>query len=130
RAACLTPTSGSSRAWLVVSSCHNHAGLKKYENDVYLRHDKHISEVVMAPLDEAASASRDAGGRFQPGRSGNPRGRPLGSLNRATRLRAWLDDGEERANARIVIDRALGGDHVAARHLMDRLDPKPRTRPL
>jgi hypothetical protein len=87
----------------------------------------------VAPLDSADSASpasRDAGGRFQPGRSGNPRGRPLGSLNRATRLRAWLDDGEERANARIVIDRALGGDHVAARHLMDRLDPKPRTRPL
>jgi hypothetical protein len=84
----------------------------------------------MAPLDSAEVASRDAGGRFQPGRSGNPRGRPLGSLNRATRLRAWLDDGEERANARIVIDRALGGDHVAARHLMDRLDPKPRTRPL
>jgi hypothetical protein len=84
----------------------------------------------MAPLDSAEVASRDAGGRFQPGRSGNPRGRPPGSLNRATRLRAWLDDGEERANARVVIDRALGGDHVAARHLMDRLDPKPRTRPL
>jgi hypothetical protein len=85
----------------------------------------------MAPLDSVFSAAlRDAGGRFQPGRSGNPRGRPPGSLNRATRLRAWLDDGEERSNARIVIDRALGGDHVAARHLMDRLDPKPRTRPL
>jgi hypothetical protein len=83
----------------------------------------------MAPLDDSA-ALRDAGGRFQPGRSGNPRGRPPGSLNRATRLRAWLDDGEERTNARVVIDRALGGDHVAARHLMDRLDPKPRTRPL
>jgi hypothetical protein len=73
---------------------------------------------------------RDGRGRFQPGCSGNPRGKPPGALNQATRLKALLEDGEERANARVVIDRALGGNLVAARILMDRLDPKPRTRPI
>jgi hypothetical protein len=74
------------------------------------------------------SASRDANGRFVPGRSGNPAGKKQGTRNRATLLRAALAEGEDIATARIVIDKALSGDAVAARFILDRLTPRPRGR--
>src|SRR5712691_395133 len=37
---------------------------------------------------------RDAGGRYVPGSSGNPAGKPRGCLNRATRLAAALLEGK------------------------------------
>jgi hypothetical protein len=71
---------------------------------------------------------RDAMGRFMPGRSGNPRGKKPGTRNRATVLRAALADGEDIAAARIVIDKALAGDQVAARFVVGRLMPRPGPR--
>jgi hypothetical protein len=76
----------------------------------------------------AQGATRDANGRFLPGQSGNPAGKKPGTRNRATVLRAALADGEDTAAARIVIDRALAGDAVAARFIVDRLTPRPRGR--
>jgi len=72
--------------------------------------------------------TRDANGRFVPGQSGNPAGKKPGTRNRATVLRAALADGEDKAAARIVIDKALSGDAVAARFIVDRLMPRPRSR--
>jgi hypothetical protein len=72
--------------------------------------------------------TRDANGRFVPGQSGNPAGKKPGTRNRATVLRAALTDGEDFAAARIVIDKALSGDAVAARFIVDRLMPRPRSR--
>lgn len=94
------------------------------------------------------NASRDAIERFMPGQSGNPAlseaslrltltpvsskpreaGKRPGTRNRATLLRAALAEGEDVAAARIVIDKALSGDAVAARFLLDRLTPRPRGR--
>jgi hypothetical protein len=74
------------------------------------------------------AAMRDANGRFAPGISGNPAGKKPGTRNRATVLREALADGEDVAAARIVIDKALAGDAVAARFLLDRLTPRPRGR--
>jgi hypothetical protein len=74
------------------------------------------------------SASRDANGRFVPGQSGNPAGKRPGTRNRATLLRAALAEGEDIATARIVIDKALSGDAVAARFILDRLTARPRGR--
>jgi hypothetical protein len=71
---------------------------------------------------------RDANGRFVPGQSGNPAGKKPGTRNRVTVLREALKDGEDIAAARIVIDKALAGDAVAARFLLDRLTPRPRGR--
>jgi Family of unknown function (DUF5681) len=82
----------------------------------------------MTLLDEPTT--RDMHGRFMPGRSGNPNGKAPGTRNRATALKAALRDGEDEMAARVVIERATGGDFVAARFLLDRLEPKPRTRPL
>jgi len=73
-------------------------------------------------------AARDGNGRFLPGQSGNPAGKKPGTRNRATVLRAALADGEDFAAARIVIDKALSGDAVAARFIVDRLMPRPRSR--
>jgi hypothetical protein len=72
--------------------------------------------------------TRDANGRFLPGQSGNPAGKKPGTRNRATTLREALKDGEDAAAARIVIDKALSGDAVAARFIVDRLMPRPRSR--
>ncbi len=74
------------------------------------------------------TAMRDANGRFVPGQSGNPAGKKRGTRNRATLLREALADGESARVARIVIDKALAGDAVAARFIVDRLTPRPRGR--
>jgi hypothetical protein len=71
---------------------------------------------------------RDDHGRFVPGSSGNPGGKKPGTRNRATVLREALAEGEDLAAARIVIDKALAGDAVAARFILDRLTPRPRGR--
>src|SRR5271168_3622277 len=76
------------------------------------------------------TADRDGRGRFRPGRSGNPKGKPPGTPNRATALRRMLRAGEDDQAARVMIERATGGDPVAARYLLDRLEPRPRARPL
>jgi hypothetical protein len=75
-----------------------------------------------------SAVQRDAGGRFLPGQSGNPLGKAPGTRNRATRLRQILEDGEDRIIGRILIDKAKGGDAVAARFVIARLMPRPRGR--
>jgi hypothetical protein len=74
------------------------------------------------------TAMRDAGGRFAPGQSGNPAGKKPGTRNRATLLADALRDGEGETAARLIIDRALAGDGVALRFLLDRLIPRRRDR--
>jgi hypothetical protein len=74
------------------------------------------------------SSTRDAHGRFVPGHSGNPLGKKPGTRNRATVLHEALAEGEDIAAARIVIDKALAGDQVAARFVVGRLMPRPRPR--
>ena len=68
--------------------------------------------------------------RFQPGQSGNPAGRPPGSLNKKTLAveSAMAERAEEIVNN--VIDRALDGQGAAMRLCMDRLAPTGRNRPL
>jgi hypothetical protein len=73
-------------------------------------------------------ATRDSSGRFMPGTSGNPAGKRPGTRNRKTVLAEALRDGEDTSVARVVIDKALAGDGVAARFLLGLLSPKPRGR--
>jgi hypothetical protein len=74
------------------------------------------------------SPRRDANGRFVPGRSGNPLGKKPGTRNRATLLREALKDGEDGAVARVIIDKALSGNSVAARFVIGLLIPRARDR--
>src|SRR5476651_2170640 len=76
----------------------------------------------------ASGIGRDAAGRFVAGQSGNPTGKPPGTRNRKTVMLEALRDGEGEAAARVVIDKALSGDAVAARFVVALISPRPRGR--
>jgi Family of unknown function (DUF5681) len=68
--------------------------------------------------------------RWAPGQSGNPKGRPQGSRNRASLLLESLIEGEGEVVVRSLLAAAKGGDTSAARALLDRLVPPKKERPL
>lgn len=67
---------------------------------------------------------------WKKGTSGNPRGRPKGSRNKATLLAIAAMEGELSDVVRVVIDAAKGGDMGAARLVVDKLIPATRELPL
>ncbi len=85
-----------------------------------------------APETEPAASSSLAtrSPRWAPGQSGNPRGRPLGSRNRASLLLEHLIEGEGEAVVRALLAAAKGGDVSAGRALLDRLVPLRKERPV
>ena len=70
------------------------------------------------------------GGRFEKGRSGNPRGRPLGSRNSATLVAEALLEGEAEKLTRKCIELAMDGDTVALRLCLERIYPARKDRPV
>lgn len=65
---------------------------------------------------------------WQPGQSGNPRGKKPGTRHKATQMiEKLLEDGAE-SIAQAVVDQAKSGDMAAARIVLDRLAPAPRDR--
>jgi len=68
--------------------------------------------------------------RFKPGHSGNPNGRPKGSLNATTLAAQALLDGEAEILTRKAIELAKGGDLAALRLCIDRLVPPRKDRPV
>jgi Family of unknown function (DUF5681) len=77
----------------------------------------------------ATTAARVRGRRFRKGQSGNPKGRPRGSLNRGTRAAALLLDGEAELLARKAVELALAGDAGALRLCLDRIVAPRREQP-
>ena len=81
---------------------------------------------------DVESDGRDEQGRFLPGTSGNPGGRPKGSVSLATALQRELLRRQESGQAGIeavaarLVDLALQGDLRAVREIGDRLDGKPK----
>jgi hypothetical protein len=71
----------------------------------------------------AIAEDRTTEGRFAPGRSGNPAGRPKGARNKATLLAGALLDESAPELMRNLIDTALAGDRTTARFLAARLCP-------
>ena len=69
-------------------------------------------------------------GRFRKGQSGNPAGRPKGSLNRATIMAQALIDGKSEALTQTLIQMALERDPVAMRLSMERILPPRKDRPV
>lgn len=63
-------------------------------------------------------------GRFARGQSGNPRGRPLGTKNRATLVMQDMLDGDGELIVKKAIALAKAGDPVALRLCIDRLVPR------
>jgi len=69
-----------------------------------------------------------AHGRFQPGRSGNPAGRPTGARNKTTLAAMAILDGAAEALTRKAVEMALAGDSTALRLCLERLVPVPKER--
>src|SRR5258708_33941313 len=91
-----------------------------------------------APQDPAA---RDTFGRFRPGCSGNPAGRPPGSRSAASILKEQLRGDQVDAAVQIIGDRLAAGSEATARFVIKQIDPKkppplvafeypPRARPI
>jgi hypothetical protein len=73
------------------------------------------------PLQKTAKTAKRGRGRpFAKGQSGNPGGRPRGSMNRATRAAELLLEGEATALTRKAVELALAGDAAALRLCLDR----------
>ena len=76
-----------------------------------------------------AHEQRRAPGRpFEPGRSGNPLGRPRGSRNKATQVAEALLEARVEAVVDKVVELALAGDVAALRLCLKRLVPPRRDR--
>jgi len=79
---------------------------------------------------DVEKAGKKQRGGFQPGQSGNPRGKARGTLNKVTRAAQALLDGEAEALTRKAVDMALEGDRAALKLCMDRIMPPRKDRPL
>ena len=72
---------------------------------------------------EIQKIPRNKGGRFAKGISGNPAGKPKGTLHKATQAAMVLLDGEAEQLTRKAVELALNGDVTALRICMDRIAP-------
>ncbi len=70
------------------------------------------------------------GGKFVKGESGNPHGRPKGSLNNTTKIAMTLIDSEIEAVTRKAIELALNGDMQAIKLILERTLPVRKERPI
>ena len=69
-------------------------------------------------------------GLYQPGQSGNLKGRPKGARNKTTLAIGSLLDGEAEAITRKAIEKAKDGDMTAIRLCLDRMVPPVKDRPV
>lgn len=76
------------------------------------------------------NAGRDQAGRFVPGQSGNPKGKPKGTLHKATRAALAMMEGQLEALTQAVINAALAGDMAATKLVFDKLIPQAKESPV
>lgn len=67
---------------------------------------------------------------FPKGKSGNPKGRPRGALNKTTLAVQALLDGEAEGLTRKAVEMALSGDMAALRLCLERIAPPKRDAPV
>src|SRR4051794_29904189 len=73
---------------------------------------------------------RGPGQPFQPGQSGNPRGRRAGARNPVSALALRLMDADAEPVILALIQAAKGGDTTAIKLVLERVAPLPRNRPV
>jgi Family of unknown function (DUF5681) len=81
-------------------------------------------------MDHVSDLVVKRGHLFQPGRSGNPNGRPPGSRNRSRLALEALLDGEAEGLTRKAIELAKAGDITALRLCLDRIYPARKDTPV
>ena len=72
-------------------------------------------------IKQGEQGTRDRGGRFAKGRSGNPAGRPRGCRDHVNRAARLLLAGEGEALTRKAVELALAGDPAALRLCLERI---------
>jgi hypothetical protein len=88
-------------------------------------------ERVNNPAARAENTARKQRGRpFEPGKSGNPKGRPKGSRNKTTLAVEALLDGEAEAITRMLLQKAREGDMTALRLCLERVLSPRHDRPV
>jgi hypothetical protein len=91
--------------------------------------DQACTDPLATPRASSEAEIRKPRGRpFEPGRSGNPNGRPKGSRNRIARAVQELIDGQAEALGAKAIEKALEGDSNMLRALLSRIVPAQRAR--
>ncbi len=88
-----------------------------------------INESPVNSLQKQQKTVRDANGRWRPGRSGNPRGRPVGARGRANLLAEAIAADDSGALKRLVVEYALDGDVPALQYCLKRLLRRRRREP-
>ena len=78
----------------------------------------------------ASESARNQHGRWQPGRSGNPAGRPKGARHKATLAVEALLDGDAERLTREAVELALDGDTTALRLCLERIVPPRKDAPV
>lgn len=78
----------------------------------------------------AENTEKKQGGKFQKGQSGNPNGRPKGSLNKATLACQDLIDDEAENITRKAVELALDGNMMALKLCLERIVPPRKERPV
>jgi hypothetical protein len=81
----------------------------------------------MAPENAGPKQAR---GRFKPGQSGNPAGKPPGTRHRVTQMVEQMLEGEAEALTATAIGLAKAGDPTLLKALLDRLAPPRKERPV
>jgi Family of unknown function (DUF5681) len=77
----------------------------------------------MVKKTENAVTKADKPWQFSKGQSGNPAGKPKGTLHKSTQAMQTLLEGEMEALTRKVVELALAGDTTALRLCLDRIAP-------
>lgn len=79
---------------------------------------------------EPEKSGRKQDGRFAPGQSGNPAGKPKGCRNHATRALETLMGDNANDVAKAMIEMAKKGDTSAARLVLERVMPGRKDAPI
>jgi hypothetical protein len=76
------------------------------------------------------TTEKQRGRPFEKGKSGNPKGRPEGSRNKATLAAQALIDGRGNALVEKALELALAGDGPVLKAMLDRLIPARKDSPI
>lgn len=89
-----------------------------------------MTALPIAPENTGDEQVRGQDGKFRPGQSGNPRGRPRRARSRSTEIAEQLLDGDAEAIVSKAIDMAKKGDGPVLRALLALIVPPQRARPM
>jgi hypothetical protein len=87
-----------------------------------------VGHTAMAENSAQKQPRRGPGRPFEPGRSGNPAGKPRGVRNQATILLEAIQDSDLAAIIIMVVEKAKAGDLAAAKLILDRVLPALKSR--